>query len=286
MQLYLNLDPDFKPFMGKEISFEKFIFSGGEPHLKIDPTLILNAANPCITITNRLNSFTDLGFLCLAVDALKRLYITNIQAFIPYFPAARQDRVMIQGEPLSVKVYADIINSLGFSKIQIFDPHSEVAPALLNNCEVITNYYFIQNIIAYLQHKPQYLIAPDGGALKKIYKLANFLNNNIEVIECSKTRNVKTGQLTDFKVNTDNLQNKNCLIVDDICDGGATFIGLAQALKNKSAGNLFLAVSHGIFSKGFEQLGNYFTQIFTTNSIKNFNHPLLTQFNFNHGLLP
>jgi ribose-phosphate pyrophosphokinase len=56
--------------------------------------------------------------------------------------------------------------------------------------------------------------------------------------------------------------------VDDICDGGGTFIGLVDALKKKNAGDLYLAVSHGIFSKGFDELTGSFKTIFTTDSFR------------------
>ena len=113
------------------------------------------------------------------------------------------------------------------------------------------------------------LISPDGGALKKIYKVSEFLSG-VEVVECSKSRNVKTEKLSGFKVYADDLQGKDCLIVDDICDGGGTFIGLSEELRNKNAGKLYLAVSHGIFSKGFAELSSSFEKIFTTNSVKGF----------------
>lgn len=263
--MILNLDPNFRPFPGqKEIDFKSFIFSGGEPHIKINPDFDTNQA---ITITHRLNSFNDFGLLCLAVDALRRMDVKIINLFVPYFPAARQDRVMIKGEPLSVKVYADIINAMQLEKVFVFDAHSEVTPALVNNCEVIPNHTFIQTVIKTIG-KDVKLISPDGGALKKIYKVSEFLGG-VEVVECSKSRDVKTGRLSGFKVYEDDLQGMDCLIVDDICDGGGTFVGLAEELKTKNAGKLYLAVSHGIFNKGFEVL-DCFEKIFTTNSFKDF----------------
>ncbi|MFH7011824.1 ribose-phosphate diphosphokinase [Flavobacterium sp. FlaQc-52] len=263
--MILNLDPNFRPFIGqKEIEFKSFTFSGGEPHIKINPDFDVKEE---ITITHRLNSFNDLGLLCLTVDALRRMDVKIINLFIPYFPAARQDRVMIKGEPLSVKVYADIINAMQLEKVFVFDAHSEVTPALVNNCEVIPNHTFIQTVIKSIGNDVK-LISPDGGALKKIYKVSEFLGG-VDVVECSKSRDVKTGRLSGFKVYEDDLQGKDCLIVDDICDGGGTFVGLAEELKNKNAGKLYLAVSHGIFNKGFEVL-DCFEKIFTTNSFKDF----------------
>ena len=277
--MILNLDKNFNPFGNdNQINFQSFTFSGGEPHIKIESNFDVNQT---ITITYRLNSFNDLGLLCVTVDALRRMDVKTINLFIPYFPAARQDRVMIPGEPLSVKVYADILNAMNLNKVTVFDAHSEVTPALVNNCEVIPNHKFIAEVLKIIGNNIK-LISPDGGALKKIYKVSEFLDG-IEVVECSKSRDVKTGKLSGFKVYDDNLQGQDCLIVDDICDGGGTFIGLAEELKKKNAGKLFLAVSHGIFNKGFEDL-KCFDRIFTTDSFRDFENNNVTQIKL-YGLL-
>ncbi len=258
----LNLDSHFNPAKGNTINFEKFVFSGGEPHIKIQADF--DAEQP-VLITTRLRSFEDIGFLMLAVDALRRMQVKQIAVFIPYFPAARQDRLMVKGEPLSVKVNAQLVNAMGLDQVYIFDPHSEVTPALLDNVEVIYNYDFIRQVIAMQSKENLVLISPDGGALKKIYKLSEQLGG-VPVIECSKVRDVATGKLQSFTVYADDLKGKNGLIVDDICDGGGTFIGLAQSLREKGIESLDIAVSHGIFSKGTGILLPYFDKIYTTNS--------------------
>lgn len=261
--MYLNLDKQFLPFGAQNaLEFESFTFSGGEPHIKITSDLSQIAS---VTVTHRIQSFNDIGLLLLAVDALKRSGIRKIDLLMPYFPAARQDRVMVAGESLSVKVYADIINSMNLNTVTIFDAHSEVAIALLNNCRAISNHRFIEQVLQ--QTGDLVLLSPDGGALKKIYKLSAYLGG-VEVIECSKSRDVKTGKLSGFKVYADDLKGRDCIIVDDICDGGGTFMGLATALKQKNVGKLYLAVSHGIFSKGFDSLGQYFDKIFTTDAFR------------------
>ena len=152
------------------------------------------------------------------------------------------------------------------NQVTIFDSHSEVAIALLNNCNAVDNHAFIQKVVH--QVGAVKLISPDGGALKKIYKVAAALDG-MEVVEGSKSRDVKTGQLSGFKVYADDLEGADCLVVDDICDGGGTFMGLATELKKKNAGKLYLAVSHGIFSKGLDALSQHFETIFTTDSIRN-----------------
>lgn len=269
----LNLDPTFRPFpQYSEVEFQAFSFAGGEPHIKIVP----NSVTDKVMLTHRLCSFNDFGLLLLAVDALHRLDVEHIEVFIPYFPAARQDRVMVEGEPLSVKVYTDILNAIGLAKIHLYDPHSDVAPALLNNSKTINNHSLVQRVVDHIG-SDMYIVSPDGGALKKIHKVAAHLQD-YEVVECGKMRDVKTGKLSGFKVPLDNLNAKACLIVDDICDGGGTFMGLANELKAKNAGPLYLVVSHGIFSKGLENLNEHFEKIFTTDSFKDIEDDRVVQY--------
>ncbi|WP_299899019.1 ribose-phosphate diphosphokinase [uncultured Aquimarina sp.] len=268
---FLHLDPSFTPF-GKSIEFNAFVFNGGEPHIKISENNVGNE----VMITHRLNSFNDVGLLLVATDVLRRMGVKEIKVLIPYFPAARQDRVMVSGEALSVKVYADIINAQNYSEVMVFDPHSEVTSALLDNVNVIQNYEFVKQCLNHIDEEVL-LISPDGGALKKIYKVSEYLGG-IEVIECSKKRDVKTGKLSGFRVYEEDLKGKHCVIVDDICDGGGTFLGLATALKEKNAGKLGLIVSHGIFSRGFEELKKSFDMVFTTNSFKDVHEDGVVQF--------
>ncbi|MDC0230419.1 ribose-phosphate diphosphokinase [Aureispira] len=277
----LNLDPTFTPLGDiNGIDYQAFTFSGGEPHVKIISDL---SSVEHVNISHRIKSFNDIGLVLISVDALRRSGVKSIDLIIPYFPAARQDRVMVAGESLSVKVYADIINALKLNKVIIYDSHSEVAIALLNNCKPVSNHLFIKKVIDSIGDVT--LLSPDGGALKKIYKLSAYLGG-IKVVECSKSRDVKTGKLSGFKVYSDDLKGANCIIVDDICDGGGTFMGLAKELKKKNVGKLYLAVSHGIFNKGLDELTNYFDKIFTTDSFSALEaHPQLVQLKLEDNLI-
>ena len=265
---FLHLDKKFTPY-GPSIDFETFTFSGGEPHIKISSP---HTVNEKVMITNRIKSFNDLGFVLLAADALKRMGVKQLELLIPYFPAARQDRLMIPGEPLSVKVMANLINAVGFKKVHVVDPHSEVTPALLNNVEVISNHDFVKRALEKLDNNLNNitLVSPDGGAAKKIFALSKYLGG-IEVVEAGKVRDVKTGKLKDFRVFENDLTGKNCIVIDDICDGGGTFLGLAKALKAKGASKLILIVSHGIFSKGAHELKIHYDHIICSDSFSTLN---------------
>ena len=264
---YLNLTKGFTPFSGDSIDFEVMTFSGGEPHIQLTSPELRSVGH--WTITQRINSFNDLGILAIAVDALKR-YVKplSIDLYIPYFPGARQDRVANEGEALTVKVYADMINAMGFDEVKIFDPHSDVTAALINNCKVITNHEFVKAVhVHHLGDIPWYLISPDAGANKKIHELAGFLSMpSGQIIKCDKRRDTSTGKLSGFSVYSHDLDGASCVIVDDICDGGGTFVGLAKELKRKGAGDLYLIVSHGIFSRGLLELKDHFKGIYSTDS--------------------
>lgn len=220
-------------------------FAGGECHVKF---LTSFSENDNVRINARLNSSDDVMNLCLAVDALRNMSVSYIEVFIPYIPYARQDRVMVPGEPLSIKVFANLINNLHLNKVIVFDAHSDVSVALLNNCQNVANYEMVKSFLAQLKIADFTLVSPDLGAYKKVDKLAQKINYTGNIATGIKVRDLATGQIVKSDVNTHDLQGKACIVIDDICDGGRTFIELAAALKNKNAGDLYFIASHGIFS--------------------------------------
>jgi ribose-phosphate pyrophosphokinase len=220
-------------------------FAGGENHVRILCEILPSEQ---VQIITRINSADDLMNLCLAVDALERMGIRHIEAYIPYLPYARQDRVMSPGEPLSIKVFATMINALNLQKVTIFDAHSDVTPALLDRCVNQPNYLMIDAFLDRLSLTDFTLVSPDLGAYKKIDKLAQHIGYKGEIATGIKVRNLETGQIIKSDVNVSDLHGKTCVVIDDICDGGRTFIELAAALKNKGAGDLYFFASHGIFS--------------------------------------
>ncbi len=242
---------------------ETFKFYGGECHVKINP---FNIGNQTEIMAN-LNNSDDIMYLLLSVDAIRRVNLeTAINLIIPYFPYARQDRVCNEGESLSVKVMADIINSLSCSKVTIYDPHSDVTPALINKCNVITLADIVANsfLSKIILDRKLALVSPDAGAEKKTRHLAKRLSMTGQIVEVycsSKIRDTLTGNITATEIYGD-VSGKNLIIVDDICDGGMTFIELAKELKRAEAEDIFLYTTHGIFSKGLNTLKDHFNHLY------------------------
>jgi ribose-phosphate pyrophosphokinase len=224
----------------------------------------------------------DLLRVFLATDAIRQLKKeAKIWLFLPFVPFARQDRVCEPGEPLSVKVFADMLNNQKYDRVFVYDPHSDVAPALINNCCVIKNHQFVREVRAEIlgnakSYSDLLFISPDAGSYKKIFNTVKELHHTGKIVICDKVRDTATGQIIQTTVNTDDLEGKDVLIVDDICDGGRTFIEIAKELRKRNAGHVFLAVTFGIFSNGFDDLLQWFDRIYCTNLLKDVDYGYIT----------
>jgi ribose-phosphate pyrophosphokinase len=112
------------------------------------------------------------------------------------------------------------------------------------------------------------LVSPDAGAYKKVFDVAKEFNIE-NVITASKVRDINNGKILRTEVPSIEKYDDDMkyVIVDDICDGGRTFIELAKVIKEqKPNAKIYLVVTHGIFSYGFDPLAQYFDGIYTTNS--------------------
>ena len=235
-KIYLN---------GSVISDSTVMFSGGEIQLVIPDGLIsLNGVNfveADLRCSEGVMLLMQLGYLLSPVH--KKLHLG-------YLPYARYDRVEEQGDVLSIKVFCNMVNSLGFDEVIVEDCHSDVGIALLDNCINIQQHKLVEALVPNLG-KYDAVVAPDGGSVKKAYKLSTILG--VPLIKCDKVRDFKTGKITSFSVPEQARLHSKVLIVDDICDGGGTFIGLAKEL-HKQIPEIDLYVTHGIFSNGVEGL--------------------------------
>lgn len=246
-----------------DMDYELFTFPDGQPHIKLLEVKDKVASdNSRVAITTRITSPTDLFLIMLAVDVLQAKGYNRISLAVSYLMGARMDRRIDNNQPFTLKAVTSFINRLNFDFVWVFDPHSLVSVGLIDRCIPVSNSTFIKHVISRLPGPT--LAAPDVGASTKTFDLA--MKFGRPMIQCLKHRDMETGKLSHFSVEATDLKGRPILIVDDICDGGGTFLGLAEELKKKNAGDLYLAVSHGIFSKGTDELFKYFKEIFTTDS--------------------
>lgn len=240
-----------------------------------------------IQISSRLSNFLDLELIICSIKSLNALGCRNIHLYTPYIMGARSDRQFVHGGNNYLKdVLCPVINSLNFKSVTCIDPHSDILEACIKGFRKESNLDLVKFGLEWAHatsSKMPYgdyikegviLVSPDGGSLKKIYKLAEQIGYNGDIITCSKDRD-KDGKLTKCVVPLNDRESHDFIIIDDICDGGATFINIAKEIKKQYEGletispiKIYLIVTHGIFSKSFSELSKYFDGIYCTNSYK------------------
>lgn len=164
---------------------------------------------------------------------------------ITYLPYGRQDKDISNTTTFALHTFAHILNSLDFEEVIIHDPHSSVALKLIKNSKA---YFPIKNFLKVLELvQPDMLCFPDKGAQERYKDLVK-----IPSIYAEKQRNQDTGEITGLALSSKPMIiNQKILIVDDICDGGTTFIKVAETLSFYTD-EMDLYVTHGIFSKGLK----------------------------------
>ena len=239
---------------------------------------------PTIVVRTRLISNDDIIALALVKDVIDNKYV-NVKTIlkIDYMMYQQDDRRFKTEESFGLKVISNFINTMKWDKVEIFHPHSDKVE-FINNCIITSNQSFVEaallDVRSYTFNRFPYWVIPDSGAFKTQFKQIE----NIEYpnfITCMKSRNHETGGI-ETVVNVGDLSGQACFIVDDICLGGRTFIQIAQKLKEKNCGELYLIVSHGVFNQGIEHLLEYFDYIYTTDSICNIEHEKLKIYKLNN----
>jgi ribose-phosphate pyrophosphokinase len=236
---------------------EIFNFPDGQPHVNVKN---IEEGDDVEVICSMTSSNKILELLQIS-NALDNIFARKKVLTIPYLMGARYDRTMLPGDSFDLKVIANLINSCGFEKVILFDPHSSVSTALINNCIEVTNKALVT---VYGMSDQAVLICPDAGAAKKIPDYMKWNKSFVDVVYCTKKRDLSTGSLSITVLEPEKCRGKDCVIIDDICDGGGTFVGIAKQILPKS---LTLIISHGIFSKGFSLLEEHFDDIFTSDSL-------------------
>jgi ribose-phosphate pyrophosphokinase len=254
-----------------EIKFKISKFPDGQQ--TIDLTNFFLARS--VRIQSRLNNFKDLELILCANQALQNLGVGKVHLYVPYFIGSRSDRKFQEGGINYLKqVICPIINSQNFASVTVIDPHSDVLEACLNNYVKEDNHRLVEWSLSQIDNKNDAqdricLVSPDAGAYKKIFDVAKRFKIE-KIITATKVRDMKTGNILHTEIPVlDQHNDLTYVIIDDICDGGRTFVELAKVIKDgRPTAKVFLIVTHGIFSAGFKILNEYIDGIFCTNSYR------------------
>lgn len=178
---------------------------------------------------------------------IKRNPDLRINLDIKYLPYGRQDKEVTNESTFALQTFLEIFRNFGFDSIRVRDPHNWDAVRFRCKTEA---YYPMGEVYAAIDAvNADILCYPDKGAVSKYSKIYEYH----DYLYGEKVRDQLTGNITGYTLVGDPA-GKNVLIVDDICDGGATFKILTKDLLANGAKSVALFVTHGIFSKGVRTL--------------------------------
>lgn len=241
---------------GIEVPFSTTIFPDGTSQVwKLDSNKLFQDGNNKILWL--FENEGELMHVCQLAQLLTRHYECSPDLHVPYLPYGRQDKLISNETSFSLFTFESMLRTSGIHRINTFDAHSDAAASVKSTPAVDFHKSLPQHDL---------ICFPDKGAAQR-YKESYY---GSKVIFCEKVRDQLTGNITGLKLITmgHDLTNQSVLIVDDICDGGMTFIKVAEALNPFKPKQVNLAVSHGLFSKGKQCLHEAgITNIYTTNSL-------------------
>lgn len=248
---------------GNEIRFEKFP-NGETKMVEQDITEVLTLKN---TIEFKYQDDSDLIKLMFVKKYIEQVSIGSmIMLVIYYMPYSRMDRTE-NDSAFTLKYVSEFVNSLNFDIVHVVEPHSDVTPALLNNCE--SNYVnfnllpMVMEEVGFNESK-DVLFFPDAGASKRYASMKH------PHLVGHKHRDFKTGNIEKLEVvGKVPEQPFNAIIVDDLSSRGGTFMFSAKALKDLGAEKVYLLVAHAedtIFD-GDVFRTDWIDGVFTTNTI-------------------
>ena len=206
--------------------------------------------------------------LLVAIDALKRGSAARITAVLPYFGYARQDRKTGPRTPISAKLVANLITIAGANRVLTMDLHAGQIQGFFDI--PLDNLYATNLFIADIKDKKRednlVFVSPDVGGVLRARSFAKKLNADLAIID---KRRDAPGLSNAMNV-IGSVENKKCIIVDDLVDSGGTICNAAKALLDKGATSVYGYCSHGVYSgKALDNINNsVLEEMVCTDSIK------------------
>lgn len=227
-----------------------------------------------LVILTRICNSDDLFILMQLSDIVNRRGL-SCTLYVTYLLAARTDRLFSWNTSFTLKIVMDVLRSFN-SEIMIFDPHSDVVNRLSGNKVYEIN--FVNMLINYTDIFDDsdniVIVAPDEGAKDRLeHIVASSIFRN-PIIYCSKTRD-ESGKVTEVKVKSESPIQVNkktrLIVIDDLCDGGGTFMAIAPELKRYEVKEIDLLITHSIQLDGLKKVSSVYDKVITSNSYKDWN---------------
>lgn len=245
---------------GQEVPFSTTIFPDGTSQVwKLDKDKFDAEGDNYILWL--FESEAELFHVCQLAHLCYEVLDSSIDLVCPYLPYGRQDKEVHNEKSFALMTFKEVLYNAGICRIETFDAHSK--SDMVYPTDVASPSEFHRTL--FNREGYDLVCYPDKGAAERYMRTTSH-----PFIWAEKVRDQLTGVITGLKVvsNSQEIAGKKILIIDDICDGGMTFIKVAEALAPFKPSQVDLAVSHGLFSKGKQVLHDAgIKNIFTTNSL-------------------
>lgn len=259
--------------LAKDISFNLGIpmgdaqvttFSNGELGVSINESIrgsdVFVVQSTCSPVNDNLME------LLIMIDALRRASAGRINAVIPFYGYARQDRKSKSREPITAKLVANLITAAGADRVITMDLH---APQIQGFFDIpVDHLYAAPLIVKYFINKKLddiVVVSPDVGGVSRARNLASKLDAPIAIIDKRRPR----PNVSEVMNIIGDIEDRNCIIVDDIVDTAGSIVNAAKVLKNMGAKDVYVACSHPVLSgPAYERLATSdIKELVVTNSI-------------------
>ncbi len=218
------------------------VFPDGESYIRLEGNV--QGEHVAIVQTTSAPQDTRLMQLVFLASAAKRNGAAKVTAIVPYMAYARQDKIFLQGETISIEAIAAMLKAAGIDQLITVNVHSEPAlklfmfPAKTISAIPLLAEYFVKKGI-----KKAFALSPDKGAMYIAQQAQTVLGG--EVGHLQKQRDRYTGQTTQTAQGLD-VKGKSVIIFDDIISTGGTIVGAAKILKEQGAAHVYTACVHGL----------------------------------------
>ena len=184
--------------------------------------------------------------LLVALDALRRGSARRITAVIPYYGYARQDRKSGPRTPISAKLLANLITSAGADRVLTIDLHAGQIQGFFDipTDNLFAAPVFIEDIKKKFDNNETIIVSPDVGGVVRARAIAKRLDCDLAIIDKRREK----ASVSEVMNIIGQVKNKNCILIDDICDTAGTLTNAAKALKSKGAKSVYAYITHGVLS--------------------------------------
>lgn len=241
---HLELAEEIASIMGKPLGRATVTkFSDGEVSVNLWETV---RGVDCYIVQSTCAPVNDnLMELLIMIDAMKRASAGRINAVIPYYGYARQDRKAKARDPITAKLVADMLVAAGADRVVTMDLHAAQIQGYFNipvdhmlGMPIITNYFKEQN------NDNLVIVSPDHGSVPRARKMAEPLNCPIAIVDKRRPEPNKSEIMNIIG----DIEGKNCILIDDMIDTAGTITNAANAIKDLGALSVRAAATHGVLS--------------------------------------